>query len=63
MGHKGAASCIDIFSDGTKLVTGGLDHFVRVWDVAGEGEIQKFPLQHEVFSVGVSPFEPWIAVG
>lgn len=33
MAHPEGASCLDITRDGSKLVTGGLDKMVRVWDL------------------------------
>jgi len=32
-GHTGAVMCLDATSDGTELISGSVDHSVRVWDV------------------------------
>lgn len=31
--HDEGASCLDITRNGTKLITGGLDHTVKIWDL------------------------------
>jgi len=46
-----------------KLVTGSLDQTVRIWDVGPEKEMTKIDFQSQIFSIGVSPKEPYISVG
>jgi groucho len=62
-GHDEGASCVDVFSDGSKLATGGLDRCVRVWDLAEDSEILQYPFEHKVFALGVSPTSNFLAVG
>lgn len=40
-GHNGAVNGLTFSSDGKRLVTGGADKTVRVWDIANGKEIQK----------------------
>eukprot|EP01135_Chromosphaera_perkinsii_P012328 Nk52_evm20s2635 gene=Nk52_evmTU20s2635 len=62
-GHTDGASCVDITPDGKKLVTGGLDSTVRVWDLMQSSELMYCSFPSQVFSLGISPSEPWVSVG
>ena len=62
-GHTDGASCVDITPDGKKLVTGGLDSTVRVWDLMQSEELMYCSFPSQVFSLGISPSEPWVSVG
>jgi serine/threonine protein kinase/WD40 repeat protein len=41
-GHEGPVECVAFSADGKKLVSGGWDHTVRVWDVADGSEQKQF---------------------
>uniref|UniRef100_A0AC35UCW1 WD_REPEATS_REGION domain-containing protein n=1 Tax=Rhabditophanes sp. KR3021 TaxID=114890 RepID=A0AC35UCW1_9BILA len=62
-GHLDGASCIDISKDGNTLWTGGLDNTVRSWDIRKHEQVEKIDFTHQIFSLGCSPAEDWIAVG
>eukprot|EP00123_Amoebidium_parasiticum_P018344 comp24176_c0_seq1/m.44205 comp24176_c0_seq1/g.44205 ORF comp24176_c0_seq1/g.44205 comp24176_c0_seq1/m.44205 type:complete len:655 (-) comp24176_c0_seq1:337-2301(-) len=62
-GHRDGASCIDIMDNGSRLVTGGLDNYVRIWDLAEGRQIMGNPFSAQIFSLGVSPRDNWIAAG
>uniref|UniRef100_A0A7E4UPI5 TLE_N domain-containing protein n=1 Tax=Panagrellus redivivus TaxID=6233 RepID=A0A7E4UPI5_PANRE len=62
-GHTEGASCIDLSPDGNTFWTGGLDSTVRSWDIREQKEISKHSFENQVFSLGVSPTSPWVAVG
>eukprot|EP01134_Creolimax_fragrantissima_P001781 CFRG1781T1 len=62
-GHTDGVSCVDITSDGTTLVTGGLDNMVKVWDLRTNKELETFRFPAHVFSIGVYGETPFVAVG
>ncbi|KNC76103.1 hypothetical protein SARC_11384, partial [Sphaeroforma arctica JP610] len=62
-GHTDGVSCVDITSDGTTLVTGGLDKMVKVWDLRTNKELETFRFPAHVFSIGVYGEAPFVAVG
>jgi groucho len=62
-GHEEGASCVDLSSDGRTLWTGGLDNAVCTWDIAEQKRIQKHDLDSQVFSLGCSPADDFVAVG
>ncbi|KNC86669.1 hypothetical protein SARC_01206 [Sphaeroforma arctica JP610] len=62
MGHRDGVSCVDVFKDGHSIVTGGLDHFVRVWDLRMYKQVDNVPFPSSVFSVGAGP-DKWLAAG
>ncbi|CAI4230157.1 unnamed protein product [Auanema sp. JU1783] len=62
-GHIDGASCVDIWRDGTKLWTGGLDSTVRTWDLRERREVQKYDFPSQIFSLGCCPSDDWVAVG
>lgn len=62
-GHLDGVSCADITSDHTKLVTGGLDHSVRVWDLRQYRQLEEVKFQAQLFSLSVCPTDNWVAVG
>ncbi len=56
--------CLAISPDGTKLVTGGFDHAVRLWDLATKRELHTFTGHtHWVVGVAFSPDGKRIATG
>eukprot|EP01134_Creolimax_fragrantissima_P003579 CFRG3579T1 len=62
MGHREGVSCVDVFKDGHSIVTGGLDHFVRIWDLRMYKQVDNVPFSSPVFSVGTGP-DKWLAAG
>jgi WD40 repeat protein len=52
--HTDGASCIDITPDGTRLVTGGLDRTVRIWDLNNFKPLDVRNLPSQVFSLGAA---------
>jgi len=61
IGHTDGASCIDICEN--KLFTGGLDNTVRCWDICQNKQTSLINLNSQVFTLGYSPKNNWIAVG
>ncbi|KAI6241212.1 Transcription factor unc-37 [Aphelenchoides fujianensis] len=62
-GHKEGASCVDLSADGSTLWTGGLDNTVCSWDVAERRKLNRIELESQVFSLGCSPTDDFVAVG
>jgi WD40 repeat protein len=62
-GHEDSVTCCCLTPDGQKLITGSLDKTVRVWDIAEGREHCKYNFPAQIFSLGVCPMEPIIAVG
>eukprot|EP00123_Amoebidium_parasiticum_P018345 comp24176_c0_seq2/m.44209 comp24176_c0_seq2/g.44209 ORF comp24176_c0_seq2/g.44209 comp24176_c0_seq2/m.44209 type:complete len:679 (-) comp24176_c0_seq2:320-2356(-) len=64
-GHQDGASCIDMTQDGAYVFTGGLDNVVRTWDVRNltPKSDWTFSFGSQIFSLGVCPTEPFLAVG
>lgn len=52
--HTDGASCIDITPDGSRLVTGGLDCTVRIWDLKTFKPLDVRNLSAQVFSLGAA---------
>jgi WD40 repeat protein len=63
VGHEDSVTCCCLTPDGQKLITGSLDKSVRVWDIAEGKEHCKYMFGAQIFSLGVCPMEPIIAVG
>ena len=63
-GHEGAVNCVHASKDGTRLVSGGDDQTVRVWDVK-TGKLVSTMSGHDdrVLSVCFSPDGKKIASG
>jgi WD40 repeat protein len=51
--HRGNMHCMSLSPDGTKLVTGGVDSVVRIWDLA-TGELLRAMVGHNHYIHGVS---------
>jgi WD40 repeat protein len=62
-GHVDGASCADLTGDATKLVTGGLDKAVRVWELRQFRQLEEVKFPAQLFSLGVCPSDNWVAVG
>lgn len=68
-GHVDGASCADISSDGNTFFTGGLDYFLKSWNlnsnkVIGESDyITKTKFSSQIFSLGCCPSGEYTAVG
>ncbi|XP_065197831.1 transducin-like enhancer protein 1 [Sycon ciliatum] len=66
-GHSDGASCLDLAKDGTRLVTGGLDSKVRLWDTRQMTEMKCYKFDSQVFSIGYTSMsenaEKYFAVG
>ncbi|GMR51378.1 hypothetical protein PMAYCL1PPCAC_21573 [Pristionchus mayeri] len=62
-GHTDGASCVDLSGDGLHLWTGGLDHTLRSWDIRERRELSNINFDSQIFSLGCSPTDNWVAVG
>jgi groucho len=62
-GHEDGASCIDLSHDGKYLWTGGLDNTVRSWDITQCRQVSEMEFSAQIFSLGCSPTDDYIAVG
>ncbi|CEF68422.1 Si:ch211-81i17.1 [Strongyloides ratti] len=62
-GHQEGASCVDLSFDGYTLWTGGLDSTVKSWDLRENSQLELFEFGHQIFSLGCSPTDDWVAVG
>ncbi|CAJ0954979.1 unnamed protein product, partial [Mesorhabditis belari] len=62
-GHSDGASCVDLSFDGLTLWTGGLDNSLRAWDIRELKESSKIEFAAQIFSLGCSPRDDWVAVG
>jgi WD40 repeat protein/predicted Ser/Thr protein kinase len=54
-GHTGAISCFDLSRDGARLVTGGMDHTVRLWDLESGASRVLSGHDHALARVAFSP--------
>jgi serine/threonine protein kinase len=55
-GHEGAVTCLTFSPDGRRLLTGGADRSVRLWDLERSLELRCLPGHRDhVCSVGFSP--------
>lgn len=63
-GHKGYVNCLKFTSDGKRLLTGGYDTTLRVWDVsAGREIITLRGHRSKITSIALSPNERQAATG
>lgn len=62
-GHDEGASCVDLSSDEKTLWSGGLDNAVCTWEIAEQRRLQKYDLDSQVFSLGCSPADDYVAIG
>lgn len=63
MGHADGVSSLDLSPDGTKVLSGGLDSTLRVWDIGTGKEISSYLFPSQIFAVGICPGESWVALG
>ena len=64
LGHDKAVMCVAFHSDGNRIVSGGVDGTVRIWDLAGRRAIRIFDgARGAVHCVAVSPDGRWLAAG
>lgn len=68
-GHEDGASCADISSDGNSFFTGGLDYYLKSWNlnsnkILGENDyVTKTKFGSQIFSLGCCPSGDYTAVG
>lgn len=68
-GHEDGASCADISSDGNTFFTGGLDYYLKSWNLSsnkilGENDhVSKTKFGSQIFSLGCCPSGDYTAVG
>lgn len=53
-GHSNSVRCLD-FIDDAKLISGGNDYTLRIWDVGGGTSLRKIETEAPVISVSASP--------
>jgi WD40 repeat protein len=54
-GHRGLIHGIGLSADGSRLLSGSLDHTLRLWDLAGGKEPRVFSLDDGVRALALSP--------
>ncbi|MHC5536776.1 WD40 repeat domain-containing protein, partial [Singulisphaera rosea] len=62
-GHKGPITTLRFNRDGTRLISGSLDHTWRIWDVSTGGELRRQSGQARAVRAGFSPDGQWIVSG
>ena len=63
-GHKKAVMCVVFHPDGNRVVSGGADGTVRVWDLSGRRVLREFTGKRgTVHCVAVSSDGRWLAAG
>lgn len=68
-GHVDGASCADISSDGNSFFTGGLDYYLKSWNLHSNKKIgetdylTKTKFSSQIFSLGCCPSGDYTAVG
>jgi eukaryotic-like serine/threonine-protein kinase len=64
LGHRDAVICVAFHPDGKRVVSGGTDGTVRIWDLAGRREAQIIEGEgRPIKCVAVSPDGCWLAAG
>jgi len=54
--HNGAILALGISRNGARLITGGMDAVVAVWDAGSGGKVREFKeAQHPIYAVALSP--------
>ncbi|MGC8668031.1 MAG: WD40 repeat domain-containing protein [Chthonomonadales bacterium] len=62
--HNGAILALGVSRNGTRLVTGGMDAVVTVWDAGSGGRMRDFKeAQHPVYAVALNPEGKLAAAG
>jgi WD40 repeat protein len=62
-GHTDGVSSLEITPDGKKLVSGGLDSSLRVWDLNTAQELASYQFSTQIYCLSICPGESWLAVG
>ncbi|MES2765300.1 MAG: T9SS type A sorting domain-containing protein [Bacteroidota bacterium] len=57
--HTGSVTCLDFSSDGGKLVSGGRDSTVRLWDISKGDTLKSYKQVLQVHSVQINSRSEW----
>lgn len=58
-----AISCVEINQEGNKIISGGLDGLIRVWDIGMRKELGQYRCGAQVLSFSLCPQDNWVTVG
>ncbi|XP_055380484.1 U3 small nucleolar RNA-associated protein 15 homolog [Condylostylus longicornis] len=61
--HHKTITCLKLASNGKRILSGGLDRHVKVFDVASYKIVHNFDFPNSILSFGVSPNDQTFAVG